>query len=129
MIGQIASQAVTAAARRQRVWMIIVTILAVMGLLAAAPGVMFGTYMSAFAADDPSAPADAAWNMMLTVWIIGIAYILLLLIGLVGGWIAYRKRRIALPLGLSLLAAVPIFLIVAGLVTVIVINAVWSASL
>jgi hypothetical protein len=32
-------------------------------------------------------------------------------------------------LGLSLLAAVPIFLIIAGVVVVIVVNAVWTASL
>jgi hypothetical protein len=90
---------------------------------------MFGTYMSAFAADDPSAATDAAWNMMLAVWLIGIAYVLLLIAGVVGGWIAYRNRRIGVSLGLSLLAAVPIFLIIAGVVVVIVVNAVWTASL
>ena len=129
MIGEIASHAVTAATQRQRVWMIVVTILAVVGILAAVPGVMFGTYMSAFAADDPSAGTDAAWNMMLAVWLIGIAYVLLLITGVVGAWIAYRKRRIGLSFGFSLLAAVPIFLIVAAIMVVIVVNAVWTASL
>src|SRR5574340_277930 len=115
MIGQIASQAVTAATRRQLVWMIIVTILAVIGVLAAVPGVAFGTYMSAFAADAPGTPADTVVNLMITVWVVGILYVLLLIAGVIGGWIAYRKRRIGLSLGLSMLTAVPIFLIVAGL--------------
>jgi hypothetical protein len=129
MIGQIASQAVTAATRRQRVWMIVVTILAVIGILAAVPGVMFGTYMAAFAADDPKASTDAVWNFMLVVWSIGLVYVLLLIAGVVGGWIAYRKRRLGLSFGLSLLTAVPIFLIVAGILAVIVVNTVWTASI
>ena len=115
MIGPIASQAVSTGARRQRNWMIIVTVLAVLGIAAALPGVMFGTYMAAFAADDPSASTDAVWNIMVTVWLIGLAYVLLLLIGVVGGWIAYRKRRLGLSFGLSLLTAVPIFLILASI--------------
>ena len=129
MIGQIASQAVSAATRRQRVWMIAVTILAVLGIVSAVPGVMFGTYMAAFAADDPNAPADAVWNFMVVVWLIGLVYVLLLIAGVVGGWIAYRKRRIGLSFGLSLLTAVPIFLILAAIVAVFVMNAVWTASL
>ena len=129
MIGQIASQAVSAAARRQRVWMIAVTILAVLGIVSAVPGVMFGTYMSAFAADDPSAPPDAVWNIMVAVWLIGLVYVVLLIAGVVGGWIAYRKRRIGLSFGLSLLTAVPIFLILAAIVAVFVMSAVWTASL
>ncbi len=129
MIGQIASQAVTAAARRQRAWMIVVTILAVLGIVASVPGVMFGTYMAAFAADDPSASTDAVWNIMVAVWVVGILFVVLLIAGVVGGWIAYRKRRIGLSFGLSLLTAVPIFLIVAAFVALFVVNAVWTASL
>ena len=129
MIGQIASQAVTAATRRQRVWMIIVTILAAIGLIAAVPGVMFGTYMAAFAADAPGTPADTVVNIMIGVWIAGLIYVVLLIAGVVGGWIAYRKRRIGLSFGLSLLAAVPIFLIVAGFVVLFAVNAIWTASL
>jgi hypothetical protein len=129
MIGQIASQAVTTGTRRQRVWMIIVTILAVLGLVAAVPGVLFGTYMAAFAADDPSASPDAVWNFMVTVWLIGLAYVVSLIAGVVGGWIAYRKRRLRLSFGLSLLTVVPIFLIIAAVVTVTVVTAIWTASL
>ena len=62
--------------------------------MAAVPGVMLGTYMAAFAADDPSASTDAVWNFMVTVWLIGLAYVVLLITGVVGGWIAYRKRRL-----------------------------------
>ena len=129
MIGPIASQAVSTGARRQRNWMIIVTVLAVLGIAAALPGVMFGTYMAAFAADDPSASTDAVWNIMVTVWLIGLAYVLLLLIGVVGGWIAYRKRRLGLSFGLSLLTAVPIFLILASIAALFIVNAIWTASL
>ena len=129
MIGQIASQAASAATRRQRVWMIVVTILAVLGILAAVPGVMFGTYMAAFAADAPGTPADTVVNIMIAVWISGLVYVLLLIAGVVGGWIAYRKRRTGLSFGLSLLAAVPIFLIIAGIVVLFVVNAIWTASL
>ncbi len=129
MIGQIASQAVTAAARRQRVWMIVVTILAVLGILASVPGVLFGTYMAAFAADDPSASTDAVWNIMVAVWVVGILFVVLLIAGVVGGWIAYRKRRIGLSFGLSLLTAVPVFLVIASFVALFVVNAVWTASL
>jgi hypothetical protein len=128
MIGQIASQAVSAATRRQRVWMIVVTVLAVLGIVSAVPGVMFGTYMAAFAADDPSASPDAVWNIMVAVWVIGIVYVLLLIAGVVGGWIAFRKRRIGLSFGLSLLTAVPIFLVVAAILAVFVMNAMWTAS-
>jgi hypothetical protein len=40
--------------KRLRDWLIIVTILAVIGFLAAIPSTLFGTYMAAFAADDPA---------------------------------------------------------------------------
>ncbi|HET6846540.1 MAG TPA: hypothetical protein VFH29_06870, partial [Anaerolineales bacterium] len=114
---------------RQKIWMIILTILTVIGILAAVPGVMFGTYMAAFAADAPGTPADSVVNLMIGVWVVGFVYVLLLIAGVVGGWIAYRKRRIGLSLGLSLLAAVPMFLIVAGFIALFVVNAVWTASL
>jgi hypothetical protein len=129
MIGPIASQAVTAATRRARAWMIVVTILAVLGILASIPGVAIGTFMAAFAADDPTASADAVWNLMVAVWLVGAAYVLLLIAGVVGGWIAYRRRRLRLSFGLSLLTVVPILLIVAGVLTIFVVNAVWTASL
>lgn len=129
MIGQIASNAVTASNRRLRVWLIVVTILAGLGVLTAAPGVAFGTYMAAFAADDPSAPADAAWNMMLTVWGVGLVYVVLLLGGMIGGWTAYRKRRTRLAFGLSLLAFVPVALIILAITALSVLSAVWTAAL
>jgi hypothetical protein len=57
-------------AERLRGWLIIVTIVAVIGILAAIPSTLFGTYTAAFAADDPSAPKDAVLNIMITVWAI-----------------------------------------------------------
>lgn len=115
--------------RRLRIWLIIVTILASLGLIASIPGTLFGTYMAAFAADDPSASTDAVWNFMVTVWAIGAGFIGLLVAGMAGGWIAYRKRRNRLSFGLSLLAAAPIFLFIAAIVVVILMNALWTASL
>ncbi|HEY5983703.1 MAG TPA: FtsX-like permease family protein [Anaerolineales bacterium] len=114
---------------RLRTWLIIVTVLAALGLIAAIPGVLFGTYMAAFAADDPSASTDAVMNIMFTVWAIGGCYVLLLIAGVAGAWIAYRKRRNRLSFGLSLLVAVPIFLILLGLAAIVVINSVWSARI
>jgi len=129
MIGQIASNAATSSAHRLRVWLIAVTVIGVLGILAAAPGVAFGTYMAAFAADDPSAPADAAWNLMLTVWGIGLAYVLLLAGGMIGGWIAFRKHRGRLAFGLSLLTFAPILLVVLAIIALFVFNAVWTAGI
>lgn len=114
---------------RLRTWLIIVTVLAALGLIAAIPGVLFGTYMAAFAADDPSASTDAVMNIMFTVWAIGGCYVLLLIAGVAGAWIAYRKRRNRLSFGFSLLVAVPIFLILLGLAAIVVINSVWSARI
>lgn len=129
MIGQIASQSVATARTRQRVWMIIVTVLGVLGLAAAVPGVLFGTYMAAFAADAPGTPTEYVMNIMYAVWIAGGVYVLLLIAGMVGGWIAFRKGRNRLSFGLSLMTALPIFLIILGILTLFVVNAVWVATL
>jgi hypothetical protein len=129
MIGQIASNAATASTRRLRVWLIVVTVLAGLGLVAAVPGVMFGTYMSAFAADDPSASADAVWHLMLAVWIAGLVYVLLLIGGSIGGWVAFHKRRNRLAFGLSLLAFAPMLLIILAIVALFVLNAAMTAGL
>lgn len=115
--------------KRLRTLLIIVTVIAGVCIVAAIPGVLFGTYMAAFAADDPSASTDAAWDLMLTVWGVGIGYVLLLAAGVIGGWIAYRKRRSRLSFGLSLLAAAPILLILIGILAVVLLNVLWTASL
>jgi hypothetical protein len=49
--------------------------------------------------------------------------------GVVGGWIAYRKRRNRLAVGLSLMAAVPIVLVVVAVVAVVLLNMFWTMSL
>jgi hypothetical protein len=118
-----------APSRRLRIWLIAVTILSALAFLAAIPSVLFGTYMAAFAADDPSASTDAVWNLMLTVWAVGVGFVLLLIVGVAGGWIAYRKRRNRLSFVLSLLAGVPVFVSVAAIVAVILLNVIWTASL
>lgn len=115
--------------KRLRVWLIVVTVLAVIGIVGAIPSVLFGTYMAAFAADDPSATVDAVWQFMLAVWAMGAVYVALLFTGVVGAWIAYRKQRSRLAFGLSLLAAVPIFLILAVIVVIVVVSYVWTGMI
>jgi hypothetical protein len=118
-----------AASPRLRVWLIIATVLGAIGIIAAIPTVLFGTYMAAFAADDPHAAADAAWNMMLGVWGAGLGCVILIALGVAGSWIAYRSRRNRASFGFSLLAAAPVILLVLGFVVVSVISFVWTASI
>jgi hypothetical protein len=117
------------ASKRLRTWLIIVTILSVFGFVAAIPAGFFGTYMAAFAADDPSAPPDAVWNFMVTVWTIVACYAALIVAGLIGGWLAYRNRRNRLSFWLSLLSAVPILLTILATLAFVVLSFVWTASI
>src|SRR4030042_2431400 len=108
MIGQIASDAAQKApSKRLRTWLIIVAILSVFGFLIAIPATFFGTYMAAFAADDPNATGEDVMNFMVTVWGIAGGYIALIIAGVAGGWIAYRQRRSPLPLRPRPLRAAP----------------------
>ena len=114
---------------RLRTWLIIVSILSVFGILIAVPATFFGTYMAAFAADDPNATGEDVMNFMVTVWGIAAGYLALIAAGVAGAWIAYRKRRSRLSFWLSLLAAAPILLFVLAIVALFLVNALWSASL
>jgi hypothetical protein len=116
------------ASKRLRTWLIIVTILSVVASVAAIPAAFFGTYMSAFAADDPSAPPDAVWNFMVAVWSIFACYIALIVAGLIGGWLAYRNRRNRLSFWFSMLAAGPILLTILAVLAFVVMSFVWTAS-
>jgi len=115
--------------KRLRVWLIVVTILSVFGLLAAIPAAFFGTYMAAFAADDPSASTDVVWKFIVTVWGLAGGYVLMIAAGVAAAWIAYRKRRNRLSFWLSLLAAIPILLIVLAVLAFVVMSFVWTASI
>jgi hypothetical protein len=117
------------ASRRLRTWLIIVSILSVVGFVAAIPAAFFGTYMSAFAADDPSAPPDAVWNFMVAVWSIFACYVALIVAGVIGGWLAYRNRRNRLSFWFSMLAAGPILLTILAVVAFVVMSFVWTASI
>ena len=114
---------------RLRLWLIILTVVVALAFVAAIPAAMFATFMAAFAADDPNAPADSAWNLIVTLWAFGAGFYVLLVAGVVGGWIAYRKRRNRLSFGLSLLAAAPILLVLAALVAVVLMNVIWTMTL
>jgi len=61
---------------------------------------------------DPLVRQDAL-GMRVFFWTGVACYILLLTAGVVGAWIAYRRRRNRMSFGLSLLAAVPIALVIA----------------
>jgi hypothetical protein len=117
------------ASKRLRTWLIIVTILSVVGFVAAIPAAFFGTYMSAFAADDPSAPPDAVWNFMVAVWSIFACYVALIVAGVIGGWLAYRNRRNRLSFWFSMLAAGPILLTILAVIAFVVMSFVWTASI
>ena len=113
---------------RLRLWLIILTVVVAVAFVAAIPAAFLAMFMGAFAADDPTAPADSAWNLMVTLWGLGVGFYVLLVAGVVGGWIAYRKRRNRLSFGLSLLAAAPIVLVLVAIVAVVLMNVIWSMS-
>ena len=114
---------------RLRLWLIVLTVIAVLALVAAIPAAFFAMFMAAFAADDPTAPADSAWNLMVTFGAVGVAFYVLQIAGVIGGWIAYRNRRNRLAVGLSLMAAVPVVLVIVAVIAVVVVNTVWTMSL
>jgi len=116
------------ASKRLRTWLIVVTILSVVGFVAAIPAAFFGTYMSAFAADDPSAPPDAVWNFMVAVWSIFACYVALIVAGLIGGCLAYRNRRNRLSFWFSMLSAGPILLTILAVLAFVIMSFVWTAS-
>jgi hypothetical protein len=117
------------ASKRLRTWLIIITILSVFAFVAAIPAAFFGTYMAAFAADDPSAPPDAVWNFMVAVWTIFAAYVALIVAGLIGGWLGYRNRRNRLSFWFSMLAAGPILLTILAVIAFVVMSFIWTASI
>jgi len=67
---------------------------------------------------DPLLRQDAI-GFRVFAWGAVAVYLTLLVSGVFGGWIAYRKRRNRLSVGLSLLAAVPMLLLVLGFVIIL----------
>ncbi len=96
--------------------------------MAGIPALLFATGMTAFAADDPHAPADSVWKLMVGVWSVGGVFYVLLIAGVAGGWLAYRKHRNRLSFWLSLLAAAPIVLIVLSLVGLTLVTSIWTMA-
>jgi hypothetical protein len=118
-----------APSQRLRVWLVALTILSVLGLLTAIPAAFFGTYMAAFAADDPNATGEDVIGFMVAVWAIAAGYMALIIAGVAGGWIAYRKRHGRLAFGLSLLAALPILLVILAILALVITNFIWTLSI
>ena len=94
------------------VWLILLTLAALMCTLLA---LIFGwlvnmdTLIEMNPHGDPLVRQDAMGMRMFT-WSGVAVFMLLLAAGIVGGWVAYQRRRHRLSLGLSLLAGVPMFL-------------------
>ncbi len=114
---------------RLRTWLIADTILAALGCVAGIPALLFATGMTAFAADDPHTSPDSVWKLMVDVWSVGGVFYVLLIAGVAGGWIAYRKHRDRLSFGLSLLAAAPIVLVVVALTGLTLVTTIWTMAL
>jgi hypothetical protein len=115
--------------RRLRVWLIVVSTTTGLAFVAGVPTTLFATYMAAFAADDPTASSGAVMGLMTTVWAVAAGFYILLVVGISGAWIAYRKRRNGLSFGMSLLAAAPILLIGLVAAALVVATSVWTASI
>jgi hypothetical protein len=115
--------------KRLRLWLIVVTIVTVLALIAAVPSTLFATYMAAFAADDPTSTPEGVVGLMTAVWIAAAVFCALLVAGMVGSWIAYRRRRNRLSFWLSLLAFGPILLILLAVLALVVVSSVWTASI
>ena len=112
-----------------RVWLIVVSTVTALAFVAGVPATLFATYMAAFAADDPSASSGAVLGLMTVVWAVAAAFYILLIAGISGAWIAYRKRRNRLSFAMSMLAAAPILLIGLAIAAVVVTSFVWTASI
>jgi len=113
-----------------RTWLIVVTVVAAIAFLITLPSVVFSTAMVAgFGGDDPSSSVEDVMGLIAGLWTVSAVYILMLVSGVAGGWIAYRRRRNRLSFGLSLLAAAPIALIVLAILAVVIISFVWTASI
>ena len=117
------------ASTRLRLWLIVLSVIAAIAVAAAIPAAFLAMFMSAFAADDPNAPADSALNLLVTLGAVGVGFYVLQIAGVVGGWTAYRRRRNRLAFGLSLMAAVPIVLVIVAVVAVVLLNMFWTLSL
>ena len=104
-----------------RTWLILLTLAA---LLCSVLALVFGflinmdTKIEMNPNGDPLVRQDAI-GFRVFAWGAVAVYLTLLVSGVFGGWIAYRKRRNRLSVGLSLLAAVPMLLLVLGFVIIL----------
>lgn len=93
-------------------WLILLTIAA---LLCSLVAVVFGllinmdTQLEMNPRGDPLVRQDAIGTRIFA-WAAVVVFILLLCAGVAGGWLSFRQGRARRSIGLSLLAAVPIFL-------------------
>ena len=65
-------------------------------------------------ADDPRTTMNQLWQMVGVVWGVAGIFFALLLAGVIGGWVAYRKKRRRLSIGLSMLSVLPIAVLLLG---------------
>ena len=105
-----------AAANALRTWLILLTLAA---LLAGGLAVIFGLLINMETEIEMNPNGDAAVRqdaigLRLFAWSAAAAFVFLLAAGVVGGWRARKRQRPLLAIGLSLIAAVPIFLAAAA---------------
>jgi uncharacterized BrkB/YihY/UPF0761 family membrane protein len=99
-----------------RTWLILLTVVVILvALLGVIIGVLINmdTKIEMNPNGDPLVRQDAI-EFRLFAWGSIALFLLLLTAGLVGGWIAYRRRRHRTSFLLSLLTAVPVLLVTAG---------------
>ena len=109
----------SAPSKSLRVWLILMTIGSVLVLLLTAAAAILGSVVPFFGFDR----SDFTWSQFFTmqglVWGLAVGMAVFLLVGVVGGWLAFRARRNGVSLALSLLALLPLALCLVGIVTVI----------
>ena len=104
--------------RLVRVWLILLTIAASFTCLLTVGSALFvGAISLSFLGDQSEPGMFAGTNIVL--WSLTGLMVVLLNVGVVGGWRAFRKNRIRRAVVLSLLALLPIGLCLAGIVIVL----------
>jgi MFS family permease len=106
-----------------RVWLTVVTAAAVVVCLLGIPVTLVAAGSVFFAADDPRTTMQDIWRLQAWVWGAAALFFGLLLGGVVGGWLAYRRGNRRLSLGLSLVGAAPVVACLGGIALLFLLNA------
>ncbi len=102
--------------RPLRVWLILLTIASSITCLLIGLGAAFISAISLYFLDSPDFNNQMFFTLQAALWAGTIILTAFLMVGVAGGWRAFRKNRNRLALGLSLFALLPIGLCFAGVV-------------